>query len=649
VIPGDGYWCAHFNTIELGEGSGNWGANNGGLDNRGNPREYWPMYSGEMQILAAEGNQQIGLSYDFPFIEPDPVVPFSASEIDSDPVTGARHFIFKGKIAKAVVQDDGDLAAIDNGALLDGTAVEGKDLAIPAVVEFRQGGSYGQVTEVQGEATVRIQKWIHPRWMGWDHLPLDGEWAGVSDNTNADWAIQCLPLASYGYNDADAPAEYREQVTGIDLASNVLCQLLLSSGTATGWSDDYESSPTFTRGSNMQAGDAFWAGDCKTYDLALAIPYQLVADVDEIASEFDKLDGGVTGPINHVRYCYGAPFESLDMLESLLRPRGLAVSLRGGRVGVVRLGLFSPADVDVEIGEGDLDDPFGDSVRQEFRAMGHLDETKLRLRWDSIEGDHAVERTIRARDPGARDRLGDLDLEIADDGVCPWNADGISAVATSQALHEMWAKDRPEFFSKRHFKVTGLRVTRIKGQDLHIGTRISLTNPWLTDANGDLGLTDALGIITAVELNTAEHVYVCEALIFAGQDDFRSWAPLGVISDVTGAVVTLDETAPYAAATDFDIPSWSDSVTPGRVYIVSYDLTSWTVHGPYTVLSVNSGAGTVTLTASPGLAIRDRDKFLVLSDYDDQAGRWPQSEHSVVVLSSLLFGTGPTKGWPLLP
>lgn len=649
VVPGDGYWAAFFHTIEIGEDDGSWGPNNGGLDNRGNPREFWPMYAGDVQILSADGDQQIGLGLDFPFIEADPPVPFSSGTIGGSAVTGARHFVFKGRIAKAHVGDDGDLHAIDNGALLDGTAVEGTDLVVPAVVEFRAGTSYGQITEVSGNATARIQKWLHPRWFGFYHMPLDGEWAGVNDLANPDFRIVCLPLASYGYNDADAPAEYREQSTGIDLASNVLCQLLLSSGTATGWSDDYEADPTFTRGSNMTAGDSFWAGDCKKYDLGLAIPYQLVADVDDIASAFDELPDGVTGPLNHVRYAYAGPFESLDLLESILRPRGLAVSLSGGQFGVVRLGLFAPSNVEFEIGEGDLDDAYGEAIGQQHRAMGHLDETTIHLRWDPVEGEHAVERKYRARDPNAKDRLGDLDLELRDDGLCPWNADGIKAHESMLALHDLWVKDRPEFYAKRHFKVTGLRVSRIKGQDLHIGTRISLTNPWVMGSDGTYGVTDVLGIITSVELLPNEHVYVCEALIFADQGEtFRLWGPIGVISGISGAVVTLDETEPYAPASAFNVPSWNATASAAEVLIVSHDLTNWTVSGPYTISSIAGAA--ITLTGAPGLLFRDRDMFLIMANYDQQdAGRWPRDDLSVVVLGTHSFGTGPTKGWPLLP
>lgn len=628
LVPTEGYWGAAIFTVALGRGTDpNYD------DNGGSYRYYRPIYTGDIQLFYRNAQQQFSISYDRPFLEGSPPVPRTSAEIDGSSVDVARYFAFSGKRAKAAVYTDG-VVLDEDGQQIEASDVEGVDTIIPARVSWVET-SYGQPIDVDGSTTLYLEVWDDPSKFGFASPKLDGEWVGLSEPGGGDeesFQIKCLPLACYGYHDPDTPQGYDVPGTDVDLAYDALCQLLLSTGTSTTWSGAIGTGATFTRGSNGTAGGSWWSHDVQTYDLGLAIPYQLVADVDDIADAFGS------GKLNHTRYSYLGPFESTRMIESILLPRGLAMSLRGGRFGVVRLAIPDPDDVDFEIGEDDLDDPYGDKASQVLRAVGQVDETKLSYPWDAVNSTHNEEHSVRARDGNSRDRFGDLNLQLKDDG----------AVRLSLGeWRQLWSHEMPEFFSSRHFKVTGIRVKRSPGQDIHVGSSIRLTQPWLYNGS-TYGIAGMLGIVTSVAMESGSHVYVIDVLIFAGQSGARLWAPIGLVTDLDGSIITVDGTSPLASAPQFGRPAWA-SGSEATVQLVSWDGRQWAAVEVGEVVSAAGSEVEVTGTVD-NLGLRDRDVYLAFAPYESQSASdsWVLSYLSVNVLATHRFGASDTKGWPLL-
>lgn len=640
VTPGPGYWVGRFNSIALGVDR-ELGSFFPGDDNGGNPRLWKPITEGDVTILRGPQTapQQIALGFDQPYLEPVPTVQWTDAEIEGTPVDGARYFAIKGKRIVGTPVSAGQIMTPE-GEIVDYGAADLADFA--TVVRCSWAAStYGTLVESDGRPAMQLERYEEPRNFGVPYDLIDGDWAMAPDEDGA--ALQIAPLFTIGYGAS----------ASLGRAVECFYQLLLSTGSAGGWDGDESTDPTFADGENTPVASAEpWCVDALKADQGLAIPRELVAAPDDQIAEWERVPGGSGGPLSRVGLAYVGPTASLDIIQSLIRSRALALSLHGGEYGVTFLAPFSPDEAAVTIGADDLfadpEKPDEAIPRQDIRAVGQLDRVELKWRHNPLEGSTSNEDVFRSRDREAQSRRGDLRLEITDDGLTeggPWQTD----------FRELWEVDRAEFFARRHFLIRDLPIKPAKGLQIRVGTRVLLSNPWpvnptATGAQAHYGITNACGIVTEWTYLRAGY-YRVSVLVFAGQaDGVRLFMPIGRIVSVSGADIELepaDESRGISGASAFDRPAWASALLHARVRILSHDRDSWSLSSVYTVGSVSGDTVTTTASVAASAAYRDQDRYLVIAEYAQQSGRWPESYGAPIVLDTLQHPGG--QGSPLEP
>lgn len=637
--PGPGYWVAVIHTATMGVAPQLPPLDD--MDNDGAWRRFEPAFSSQPIVLGKPGNEQgIELSAHFPFVEPD-------LTIDPGGYDAARYWVLRGKRAVGDVTDSGQIFTEEGDLVED---LEAEDFA--AVVEFRwnEDSAYGSIDESSGSPSVALYRWISSRRFGVDHddIGKTGEWAALS---GGEYRIEVAPLRAYAYREDPAGDD-----DGIERAASVFGQLLLSTGTSGGWSGD-----NFQAGDNAPATDAstFWVSDIVSSELGLGIPYQFVQEPSAILAAFDEVEGGTHGPLNRVRYAYSEPFQSQDMIESLLRPRGLAMSLRGGRFGVTKLGLYEPTLVDAVIDESSValrsvGDPSSIPTTQQLRATGGLDLVVVEASLDPSTGDYVYEQTVPARDPGSRYRRGDIEEKVAAAGLLnpAWGVGGSSWLGHFRQLHGV---ERAAWLNQRHFLIR-TTLHRISGESLWPGSRVAFSSRRVYTAAGTLGMTNALGHVLSVTARPREQLYDVEILVYAGQTRLSVFAPVGKVASVSGPDVTLVPAAQFLDHEDgedaprFDRPSWIESGTGATVCLLEFDRTTWSLLSADSRVVDSVSGLTVTLASGFSNPVHaNRDYWLICLGYDDQAAdSWPRSAHLPYLLDTHDFGTGPTDGWQYL-
>lgn len=637
VVPAGGYWSAAFTTGGIGSDgtvSGYWYA---GDDNGGHPRYWRPVNAGDPLILQGPQHvpQTLLLPIDQPYIEPSNTVQWATAD------NVARYFAIRGKRAVGVPVGPGQVAD-QSGHIVEYGDVEAEDYGVVVRCEWEPAG-YGALVEVDGQPAIAIVDYEDGRKFGVPFEPIVGEWSQL--NTADSIGLEIAPLMTYGYGSNGA----------LGRAIECWYQLMLSTGAASGWVGPESGDPAYLFGPNSHTGqDVYWVGDTLVADHGLAIPSDLVTEPNDAIAEWDRVPGGNDGALSRIGLAYVGPQKSTDVLASIMQPRALAWSLAGGRYGVVLLAPFNPDEAEVSITEESLyahpTKPSESIPRQELRAVGQLDRVKLSYRYNPLDGDRAMEREYRARDREAQARRGDLAIEIFDDGLVPqeWDVPGVPV--WEHDFRDLWEANRSEFFARRHFLVTGLRLHRLAGSTVRVGTRVRLTNPWPVNPAGGYGLTDACGIVTDWQYLTRECCYVVSVLVFAGQfTGIDLFMPIGRVSSTSGANITIaaeDESAGLSGASRFNRPSWA-SGNQAAVRFVSFDRSSWSISSVYYVSSV--AGNVVTLTGAPAASevYRDRDLFLVMADVAEQTGRWPETYGAALVLDNLQHPGG--QGSPLEP
>lgn len=617
--PADGYWNLYFNTL---------GAD-GSYSNGGAMRFYKPLHadgaSSEISIFVSGGDQDFGVSAQFPYLEGDPTV-------DREDYDAARYFMFRGKRTTAPNNDP------------TSEEVETEDEVQVARVQWDNiGSSYGTINDSSGTTTLHVRGWNAPRRFGVDRTRYLGEWAF---EPGGEFGIECRPLVAF---------PYAEATVGLDIERTwgMLLALLLSTGSATPLTNG-----SFTAGLNDAGFDIFGS------EMGLGIHSDLVAPAADITAAFEQVPGGKNGPLNQVRYVYGGPVSSWDILSDIVQTRGLALSLDGGQFGVVPLKIPQPDAVSISINEDDIyappNNPEQTAPVQTLRATGALDATILQTRWDPSTDATLEDVSIRARDPGSRWRRGDFEETISAHGLMhrDWSFSEVGDWETD--ARQLWAIERPTFLAKRHFLIK-TKLSRIQGQDLWPGTPVRFTNRTVINPAGGYGVTNALGLVLRADLADAkEHSYDVEILIFAEQfaGQIRLMAPMAKIANPWTGSATVPVEADafnHDDGTDdalrFLEPDWSDIGGAMFVGVLEWDRSTWTLHNLGGTVSVSSAvAGTVTLSGSAGTFHSWTHKWLVPLSWDGQdADEWVRDLLVPMVLNDLTFGSGPTTGWPLFP
>jgi hypothetical protein len=630
--PSPDYWVLNFSTRSPTEDHV--------MNNRQQFRNYEPMYPGTNRVVLGPDATGFITEADNPYIPDDPFCPRFDIEIESAvPANAYRYFLFRGRRFSGTSS---------NGYVIDESGNVLEDVEAEPYYQFGIVGwrstSFGQVDNdsVGLYPGFRVCQWLDPRTIGYDFRRLTGSsnWVGLA---SGDARIEMLPLNSYVYNwDPD------DWEGGSEPAWVLFVATLLSTGTGT--RTGFVPNVAYTAGVNTN-GNPFAASaaadDRLAADMGLGIPNELVGRILDVAEEFTNPYAEPNQGMNRGRWVYGPEgFESYKFIESLIRSRGLHLSMSGGRFGVKRWGI-RPDAATMTLTEddiaGNVGSPGSTRPTQKLRATPQIDAISVAERSlvDSVADEYRYTSTLfqRARDAGSNLRSGDKVFNLEDHGR-------ISSTNRDLQLRNLWAVDLAEFFGRRHFMVEGLKINRIKGQDLHSGDTVRLTNPWVIDTAGSIGINGALGLVTGVDLNTKNETYTVSVLVYAGQSEEGPYvyAPLGRIVDISGADIELEpdhfgtgETR--LDAEGFTTPAWMTG-TNVRVGIVTFDRKTWRLHPAQgTVQSV--AGNVVTLSAPLGTDPPvNHIRYLVAVSYDDQpVGSWPLSHGLPIARPNNTFGS----------
>lgn len=647
TVPGPGYWRGEFHTRMLGSELNDYNR----WDNDGDWRTFSPLFGDGASVLDRNADHEILLSGAAGIIvEPQLIRPSTQVQVDGVDVevNGLRYFVFRGKYYTAKMDEPQDMYQIGQCAV-------------------RTNGSYGTVADVGAMTGLYIVRWLDPIPHGINRWMLSTDWS--SSNDLGDSRISCRPVAVLGSHGNNIS----------DYAFVIWQRLMLTSGSSTGWSA-YESAGSLSTIDIGENGHVYqstgWdveANDVEIADLGLAVPHELVDPPPTVRAEYKRAVGDLESPYLRQKIVLDGPVQSLDVLDGIMRPYGLVWSLYRGNAGgvlygVVRLGPFSQSEVDETIGEADL--ATEDPPDQEMRATGPIDAIEMKYRYSPESESLAATWNQRALDSQSYYRSGSTKTEMECPGLIPaaWFLARKTQTMLSVTGAGPWeeearrvlARELAEFYRGRHYMVTGLSVSRVKGQRLAPGCRVSLTNPWLISPTGSYGITDALGIVTRVDVNTDREVYRVSVLCFADSTSptvLRYFAPVGRVKSYDDAsfILTLYDDADFLDHGDdgldevdgFAQPSWASGSGNAVVRLYHYDRAGWVAGQTGTVSSVSAANRTITLTAalSATYTQRDRDTLVVLEAYDAQTASWVKNTFGVVVLDSGQFGATPTNGW----
>lgn len=623
-------------------------AEQGSPINDGNPRVFMPLHRTGGFSFLRDGNQSfLYHGEERAYLRGQPVLMSNDQQkIDGVNVNNRRFFAFRGKMR--VLKPDVEQSTQGSR----GDEDETKDVNQVALVSWV--GSDGLITSGSTQAIpqLRLERWVDPRSFGFENPPLDRDWAGAFETSER---IEAVPLNSYAYTSTDK----------VEKIYNVVTRVMLSTGTAEAYGTfttgglvvDGENSPP----SLPNYGDISHGKDRESADMGLAIPKELVADLESFRSECGRLPNGYNSALNRGRVSFIGGFETRTMFSGLLRPRGLGWSLHGKKYGIQFMSGRSSSDVDISITEDDLfgkqGDPASTVPSQKLRSLGQIDNTVMSYR-SNVDGQTELEISADAMDSNSSRRNGDSVVEFEELGLIPfpWYPSGpvMTGITGSPPwdgeFKELWGKIMPAFFDKRHTTVS-LRVSRPKGQDMMPGTVVLLSNPWVVNPTGTYGVVRHVGVVNSVSIGVEGEYVDADIMVFAGQLEAPPhFAPIAKIKSVTGAVIEYYDdflghgNTSYNDATAFEEPAASGIGGTTLVDIVERDIDSWSIVANLEVASVDTGANTITLTAPPSL-LRDTDKYIILRPYDAQdALSWTRSVFGPIVLDTLKHGAVPTDG-----
>lgn len=614
-MPGPGYWAGTFDTRRLGW-DGETPSNTYDASNNEQWRRYKALFNVGVDVLVAKGNQLItlpGSGSDW-YCQGDRSLWLNDGNLDPDGVdvtpNRAGYFAVRGKIVRKPGEDPEEIWQVFIGKWRNAAwaATAGSDDGMIVSDDF-----YNE-TDKQG---IQIMRWLDPRLFGFNHKRLDVDWSftPLADGN----PITIYPLSAYAYFEGDGP-EYADATLGA-----ILC----STGTSTGYSGPLGAAiPSLDQGDN-NPGDAsnklYMHGDVLNYSMACGIPEELIGDAADIRAAFDD----PSSPFNRVRVAWLGRVNAEDIIKSILEPRRMGMSLHGRKYTPRRIDSFTSQDATIL--EADLSGQPGDPTTViptvELRSTGVIDKVELSYRYDAAEGGAGLTRIEDALDSGAKSRTGKVRHRITDWGLVPlgwYDSEKEMEAVTGQKtwgwqFREIWGVEAAEFYSKRHFTIRGLPVDLVKGQDLFPLSRVRVTNPWVLDAEGNMGVTQHAGLVLKVNQATTGRKCTVDVLMFedgSGSSSYAQphYAPCARVLGWDSATDTLylyddfrghGDTA-LSDVTGFAEPAWS-SFGGGNARVQAYywdgsvDSTgrpSWTLGPENTVSSADDSANTLTMTGA---------------------------------------------------
>lgn len=574
------YHAAHFWTVPFGTPLS---GHSGEIEWVGTdaPKIYKPLYVGGVSVLSGDpavgGGQVIRIApenNEVIYCETQTIrAHYSAAEINANACTAARLWVFRGKIqlprqpSEAEQPDPKDTIQVARCSW------------VPL-----ESGTVG-VDETGINRGLVIEEWLDPRLYGFNYEPIDAA-LGWASNDRAS-PIECSPLAHFG--------AYFEKP---DHAADTILRTLVSTGAAA-WAvatydevDDgaLEHATTYLTPGANDLGLPWPAGDFEIYDLGLQVPAAMVDSASVLAAAED-LPGGASGRLAVGKVAVqGGPLQSEDLFTALFAPRGWCFQLKRGRFGVFAPHISAESKyeegVDFEILEADLHGTAGDPASTipsvELRPVFPYDRAVFSHTGLPMESwtKGQVELKLRARDLGSRARSGSRTRAVAapdllatswfaaGDQTNPNNAPTETIGSWTGATAQLWERELPAWLAQPHRLLTGLRISRPKGQDIYPGAILKLTNPWPANSVGTYGLVGVYCRVLAVTHETDSCACIVDALVEAAPPNTLKWAPiLRVVDD------TSDSEARYnAARRTFYVQHWGGATPPLGAFIKPADL-----------------------------------------------------------------------------
>ncbi len=520
----------------------------------------------------------------------------------------ARYFEFKGRTVK-----------------VDGDTLE--------QIEFRTVGRLSWIDTnghpsdgPDGLPRVNIDQFVDPRPFGMNEMTLT---SGIVFETGE---MNIRPLTAWAYmEDISKPDRLQE-------AHQILSQILLSSGTGPGYSGADNTNPTLTPGQNQKgygAGDSQFGDDLEIADMGLTFPRELVADAPAFRDAFGHISAGYKDDFNRVRYAYSGSIDSKKIFQSIMEPRRLAWSLHGNVLTPIFIGPVG-SDVDFELTESDMAKIEGPDTEQNVTRP--ISSAMLSYRYDIGEGSTNNTERASARDRGAYTRTEGEERKITDHGLVPpaWYNFAmkgfLGAGDWTPEFRRLWGQDAAEFYSAPHFMVT-LEVSRIKGQDIRIGSTVMVTNPWPVAPTGTYGLAQDPGLVVGTSYNTKTDKCMVDVLVFATPATLY-FSPYLEVIGFDGNDVLFDKD-PGA----FIEPAHSALGGDAAVQILGYDRADWEVLHSTTITARVAGQNRLTMAAPITGAFRDKFKYMIMNK--TQTAAWVSALYGVTTRPDGTFDTGP--------
>ena len=651
VVPGPGYYGVRFSTIP----TGNQPFPND--SNHGADRKYRPATDGGVVTLNQSGGQEVALAIGTTkvYLEGQSGRPPSNATINDVQVDSTRWFAFRGPITR----EDGETDEYS---------------AVAKVSWVDDDGSVG-LDATQSRRVVHLDRWEDPREYGFDNKPLDVDWSGTLQGTTD--GIECTPLAVLQY----------QAKGGWERANEILVRLLLSTGTGGYEPGTYEEQPgplQVVLGTNA-SGSWIPGNDLEISDLGLQIPAILV-DRDSFQQVAEELPGGADSDLNRCKVAFHGAMNSLELLGDLMAPRGWVMTLRGRKYGLwTPYAPLSPDDVDFTIGDEDIvttgADPSGWVTEVEMKAVSSFDRITVEYGHTPTDGSSTFKAEAPARDPGAGARLGRRLRRQGGDrpGAPELRQPSGRYLPTLEIFRSpptppqwrdgweyRWTREAAEWCAKPHMLLKGVRIGRIKGQDIYPGARVLVTDDWPVSSAGTYGIQEKIGVVVSTD-HKRDGSVLCNILVQPESfNSLRMWAPIAwLVDDVATAEERYDPgsrifycqgnwsentiVGSWSDVAAFVEPYWSSLGGDALVYGWQYNGVAWAQTFSFEVESVDTSLHTITHKTGTfsGIFYNRMYTALIFAPYDDQTAAWVKARHVVITKSSGKFGGADTQGWKL--
>ena len=527
---------------------------------------------------------------------------------------------------------------------------EGRTVQVVRAAFRRNAG--GTVSRGSGEfPRLVVMQWYDPRLFGFDFKPLDGTWGGFADAPPGAEQIKAAPLVAWDVRD------------GADKVTEVIQRVLLSTGTAGAWySDAGLTTPLYGTGGGaayLDVGDNDTGGtvpkDAEDSTLGLGVPASMVRPPSHyLAAE------AVLGPeLQRCKVASASVLSARDLFSRLLSPTGLALSLSGGKYGLVDAwALPTPQDaslvITTELYAGKAGQPRSATASQALRKWSPIDRIEIKGRVDPQTGEYVTEEERAATDAGAVYRSEQIRHTITGDYLISPRLATLGASWFGELLTR-W-RSGFAFWAADHTVVT-VPLHAEDALGVWPGDGVLITDPELLSASGQYGVSAAAARVISRVFDAAKRSVTLTMLV--GDDAaMRLYAPAALVTSYDSATYRLhcaddwlDDRTDELDVDGFIEPSWSSEGGNASIEVLQFDGASWTggIYG--TVTSVNSVAGSCYLQLASALTgaayYADKITVAVLREWSSQNAAWALRWHGPITEDDGTHSSG-TAGVPFV-